>query len=203
MTCILPLLFIDFIASSNRQWLPRPLRCPPINPLKQHCQLRRRHRHLPAFCRRPNKPAALQTLGEQACPLLIPPNDLQEITTSPPEDEHVAAEWIFGQRTLHLRCQCVESRPHVRRASSQPNARIAGDRDHAIRPLISRASSLPSNSPSSFSRRPSGKIISNRPAPPEHVVAGGSANDTVSAEAFASISTDKNVCVSSTTLSGA
>jgi hypothetical protein len=53
--------------------------------------------------------------------------------------------------------------------------------------------------PLTFSRRSSGKIISNRPAPPEYVVTGASTNDTLPEEAFVSISTGKKICVYPTT----
>ena len=61
---------------------------------QQHCQLRRGQRDLAVAGRRPNEPTLLQTLREQACPLLAP------LSLGP-----MARQWLTHQMIL-IRSPC-------------------------------------------------------------------------------------------------
>ena len=82
------------------------------------------------YLRRPNEPAPLQTLREQACALAVPPDDLDQITAPAAEDEHVPGKRVLLQHHLRLGRERGEPTPHVGHACRQPHAGVRRDRDH-------------------------------------------------------------------------
>src|SRR5215469_3111497 len=68
----------------------RANRPPPVDPFEQHRQLCRRQGHRSTGRLRPHESAALQPLCEQAQPVSVPPQHLDEIPTFPSEDEYLA-----------------------------------------------------------------------------------------------------------------
>ena len=86
-------LLINYESPRN-QWSPRAHRRPPVDPLQQHRQLRRRHRHLAPGRRRPHEAATLQTLGKQARTLAVPPDHLDQVAPASPEHEQMPAVGI-------------------------------------------------------------------------------------------------------------
>ena len=86
-------------------------------------------------------------LENRHAPLLIPPDDLDQITTPSPKDEQMAANGSSDR----VVCTCAASVLKPRRMSVTPAAShtrvLLGNRDHASSPLTSRASSPPSNCP--------------------------------------------------------
>ena len=150
-----------FIDVSCRKRTPCPLRHPPVNAFQQHRQLCRCGAHLAFSRRRPDKAAALQTLGEQAGPLAVPPDHLDEITPGTTEDEEMPAERVLRQNLLGQSRQRVETLAHVGLAGSKPHLRMGRHRDH--RPPRTRSSphSVPlSRRPVTAIRVPWAKVIS-------------------------------------------
>jgi len=94
---------------------------------------------LAIFRRWPHKPAFLQTLGEQAGSLPIPPDHFDKIAAPSPEDKHVAGERILVQGRLGLCRQSGKATPHVGHPGCQPDLRIRRNWDHTDRPRIRRA----------------------------------------------------------------
>ena len=72
--------------------------------------------------------------------LAVPPDDLQQITTTTTEYKQMATKRIFGQRLLGLCCQGVKPAPHIRHTSRKPDPCIRGNRDQDTNPFSSRAS---------------------------------------------------------------
>ena len=69
---------------------------------------------------RPDESATLQALGEQAQPVAIPPQQLDQITAAAAEAKHVTRERILPKHRLRLRRQAVEPLAHVGGARRQP-----------------------------------------------------------------------------------
>src|SRR5204862_5721298 len=68
---------------------------------------------------RPDESTPLQTLGEQAKPVAIPPQRLHEIAAAAAEAEHVTRERIFTKYRLRLDRQAVEALSNIGRVPSQ------------------------------------------------------------------------------------
>src|SRR3546814_10001121 len=141
-------------------------RHPPVDPLDQHRQLRRRHHHLAVGRRRPYEPSLFQPLGEQAEALAVPPQYLEEIAAPAAEHEQMAREGIVPQRFLDLPGQAVEALAHVGLAGRQPHPDTARDRDHRWPSARSTcASAVASTGGIKRTRMPSGSSISIRLSP--------------------------------------
>jgi len=126
MQCTHPLLQCNAIAvleSGGGVRLPGTLRNAPIDAFQQHRQLRRRQRYRTTRRTRPDEPSTFQALGEQAHPLAVPPQHLDQITTSSPKHEQVSVERIGCELRLHPCGQPVEPAPHVRDTCRQPHPR--------------------------------------------------------------------------------
>ncbi len=158
----MPVLFSICNKSPRLSWSPRALRNAPVYALKKHCQLGCRQIDLTLFCCGPHEPAPLKAFGKQACPLALPPNDLEQIATPTPKHKQMAAERILLQGLFCLRRQCVKTAPHIGHTRSEPNLCVGRHRDHEISPFNSRANSAPSKCPSTDSRCPPLKAISSR-----------------------------------------
>src|SRR3546814_9754523 len=76
---------------SCRHRSPHPLRRAPVDPLDQQRQLRRTEHDFPApiIDLRPDKPALVEPLREQAQTIAIPEHDLDQIGLAAPEREQV------------------------------------------------------------------------------------------------------------------
>src|SRR5512132_2025590 len=75
-------------------------RSPPVDPLEQHRQLRRAQRHRALARLRPDEPAALQPLGEQAETLTVPIQHLDEVAAPAAKDEQMPGERVLPQHLL-------------------------------------------------------------------------------------------------------
>jgi len=154
---------------SDRGRLLWPLdqhRAPPVEPLDQHRQLRRRQRD-PADRRLgPDEAAALQPLGKQ--PRAAPPDPLQPITPATAGQKQLAAERIAPPHLVHLCCRPVEPLAHVDRCQGQADpgaarqAQPAGRRPPST-PITLRRTEGAMRS-CTRSRQPFGKAISIVPA---------------------------------------
>src|SRR3974377_465390 len=102
----------------------------PIDTGQQITTLCRRDRHRAAPRQRPHKASALQSLREQAGPLTIVPNYLQQIAASPPKAEQMTAQRVAMEDLLHLQCQRWEAFAHVRVPGRQPDAHTRWNGDH-------------------------------------------------------------------------
>ena len=102
-------------------------RPPPVDPFQQHRQLRRRQRNRSARRLRPGESSALQPLREQAQPVAVPPQQLDQIAALPAKHKHLPRKRIFLQRRLHhpaqaprTRAACPSRPPRSRCASPPP-----------------------------------------------------------------------------------
>jgi len=68
-----------------------------------------------------------------------PPDDLPEVTPPTAEDKEMSGKGVLLQDGLCLRRQGRKALPHVGDTRRQPDPRLGRDRDHAVRPRISRA----------------------------------------------------------------
>lgn len=128
---------------------PSPVACPPVDPLQQHRELGRCERHRGPRHPRPDEAALLQPLREEAQPLTVPPQDLDQPPRTAAEHEDLSGERIAVQVVLHQRGKPVEALPHVRVTGGQPHAQAQGNGDHrsssAARRSRTRAGSAPAS----------------------------------------------------------
>jgi hypothetical protein len=89
---------------------------------------------------------------------------LDQITSATSEEKNRATVGIMLQHRLHLRCQGMESLPHVRDTASQVDADLSR-RQHHPPPNVDRTprSTDSSAAPSTRTRMPFGNSISIRP----------------------------------------
>ena len=69
-----------------------------------------------------------------------PPDDLHKVTPATTEHEQVSGEGVLLQHRLGLCRQRGKPLAHVGDTRRQPDPRIGRNRNHAVRPQISRAS---------------------------------------------------------------
>src|SRR5512144_2997713 len=139
-------------------------RRPPVDPLEQHRQLRRaqRHRALPGL--RPDEPAPLQPLGEQAETLAVPIQHLDQVAALAAEDEQMPGERILPQHLLRQQQKPVEPLAPVRGAQRQVHPHARRNRDHRrSSAAASRASTAGSIRSATRSTRPLPSTISTSP----------------------------------------
>ena len=92
-------------ASSNRSRPPRLLWVSPVDAGQQVAELRRRDRHHAVGRARPQEAALLQALGEQACPLAVMPDHLQQVAATAAEAKQMAVQRVAMQNLLDLQGQ--------------------------------------------------------------------------------------------------
>src|SRR5260370_21093574 len=124
-----------------------------------------RDRHRLAFGPGPHEATAIQPLGEQAHPLAVVPQHLDQAAALAPEHEQVATVRIPFQRLLHQQRQAVEAAPHVRRAARQPHPHLRRQTDHRPSARSTRFSASSSTALSTRSRTPSATSTSILPPP--------------------------------------
>src|SRR5262249_25652158 len=95
---------------------------PPVDPLEQHRELRPAQHHHALLGARPDESPPLQPFGEQAQPVTIPPQQLDQITAAAPEAKHVTGKRILPEHRLRLRRQTVEPLAHVSSTGRQPHS---------------------------------------------------------------------------------
>lgn len=106
----------------------------------------------------------LQPLSEQACPLAVVPDHLQEIPPASAKAEQMAAQRIALQNLLDLQSQGRESFSHVGVAGGQPYPNTARNRDHRrSRTSRTRPNASASTVRSTRTQRPSPRSISINP----------------------------------------
>ena len=88
--------------SAYRERPPSAPRRPPIQPLKEHRELRCGQLHLPVLGRRPNESSALKTLGKQPRSLTVPPDDLDHVASTTAEGQEVIAVRVGFENPVHL-----------------------------------------------------------------------------------------------------
>ncbi len=144
---------------------PCPPRIAPVDPVQHVAELCCRDGDDTVSWRRPDELAVIQTLGieRQADPIM--PDDLHQITATPPEDVEVADMGIAAKGLLHLQRQPRHAAPHVRIPSRQPDAGLARQTNHRSAPSTRRSASgsIPD---STYKRMPLGSAISIWPRPP-------------------------------------
>src|SRR4029077_9043535 len=90
-------------ASSDRGWPPRLLWVSPVDARQKVTELRRRDRHQAVGRAWPQEAASLQALGEQARPLAVMPDHLQQIAATTTKAKQMTAQWVAMQNLLHLK----------------------------------------------------------------------------------------------------
>src|SRR6516165_9584941 len=118
----------------------------------------------PVSRRRPQKPTSFEPLGEQAHPLAVVPQALDEIAAATAKDEQMAAMRIVLQRLLHHQRKPVEPFAHVGVPCRQPHPHARRDWNHrGNSALTTRASDDASTSDPTTIRSPLLSTISIRP----------------------------------------
>src|SRR5271168_289551 len=117
-------------SSAGGLWLPCSLRHPPIDAFQQHAELGRSECGGSVRRRGPNKAALLKPLREQAKPLPIPPQRLEEITAPTAEYQNLPTERIALEHLLDQHGQAVKALAHGGDARREPNPRSGRRRDH-------------------------------------------------------------------------
>src|SRR5512132_3769896 len=136
----------------------------PVDPLQQHRELRRAQRHRPLARLRPDEPAPLQPLGEQAETLAVPIQHLDQVSASATKDEQMPGERIVPQHLLRPQRKPVEPFAHIRRAQRQVHPHARRNRDHRRSgAAASRASTAGSIRSATRSTRPLPSTISTSP----------------------------------------
>src|ERR1700737_1929681 len=96
--------------SSRQLRTPGSGRRSPVDPLQEHCELRRGQRHGSGPRRdRPYEPPLLQPLGEQTEALAVPPYDLDQVAPSTAEDKGLTRERVVLQVVLNQNRQTIEA----------------------------------------------------------------------------------------------
>src|SRR6516165_11789908 len=80
--------------------------------------------------RRPDKPAALQSLGVQRHAQTVMPENLDQIAPPPAEYEQIAGVRVALQSLLDLERQPVHPAPHIAVPGRDPHPDTTGNRDH-------------------------------------------------------------------------
>src|SRR5258708_4722027 len=87
---------------------------------QQISQLRRRDRHRAVGHARPQKPATLQSLREQAGALAVMPDHLQQIAAAPTKAKQMSAQRIAPQHLLHPQPPTPKPLPHTHLTAPPP-----------------------------------------------------------------------------------
>src|SRR6516164_9390006 len=124
---------------SNRVRTPRVLRVAPVNAFEHVSQLCRRDRNDAVRRRRPDKPAALQSLGVQRHAETVMPENLDQIASPPAEYEQIAGMRVALQSLLDLQSQPIHPAPHIGMPGRDPNPHTGGNRNHRTRALTTAA----------------------------------------------------------------
>jgi hypothetical protein len=88
--------------SSHRCWSPRLLRMSPVDAGQKITKLRARDRHHAVRRARPQEAAAFQSLREQARPLAVMPDHLQQVAATTTEAKQMTAQRVAMQNLLDL-----------------------------------------------------------------------------------------------------
>src|SRR5215467_6730839 len=121
------------LRSAGGLWSPCMLWHPPVDAFEQIAKLRRRGRHHTIGRRWPEEASPFQPLREQAHPLAVMPEHLDQSAAPATEHEQMSAMWIAPERLLHQQRQAIKSFAHVGVARRQPDPRAARDRNHRRR----------------------------------------------------------------------
>src|SRR6266567_1146115 len=89
--------------------LPCSLHSPPIDAFQKHRKLRTTQVNRSALGLRPDETAALQSLGEQAQTIAVPPQELYDIASATAKNEHMSGEGLLLQHSLHLATKSIEA----------------------------------------------------------------------------------------------
>src|SRR5208283_2819856 len=119
--------------SSGRCGTPGFLRHSPVDARQEIGELRGRNRHDAVRAGGPQKPPALKPLHEQARPVAVMPNQLDQVASAPPEDPQITGMRIAPERLLHHQRQGAEALAHIRVPRRQPHPRPARKRNHRKR----------------------------------------------------------------------
>src|ERR1700730_17392970 len=98
-----------------------PKRRSPVDLFEQHRQLGAAQRHRTTCRLRPNKASALEPLAQQAEPVAIKPEDLQNVPSSATEDEDMTGERLLLEHRLHLGAESMKATAHVGHTSCDPD----------------------------------------------------------------------------------
>ena len=132
----------------------------PVDPFRQHRQLRRRQRDHAVFGLRPHKTAALQTFGPENEPLPGTEQDLQQMTATATKNEELPTERVLAQSLRYQRGEAIEAAPDVGQACGEPDP-YPGTGDNYPRNAVSTRRGVVRSTPSSTrTRLPSFSSIS-------------------------------------------
>src|SRR6516164_2632450 len=124
---------------SNRVRTPGVLRVAPVNAFEHVSQLCRCDRDHAIGRRRPDKPAALQSLGVKRHAETVMPEDLDQIAPPAAKHKQIAGMRIALQPLLDLQGQPVHPAPHIGVPGRDPHPHTGGNRDHRTRALTTAA----------------------------------------------------------------
>src|ERR1700744_5338664 len=108
---------------------------------------------MPDLGHRPDKMAAVQTLGVEAHALAVIPEQLDDPTPATAEREYRAIERVLLQHLLCQHRQPVHAFPHVGPAAGQPDAHPGGRAERADRYWLHRSASQPDHPRNAASTR--------------------------------------------------
>src|SRR6516164_1781720 len=126
---------------SNSVRTPAVQRMAPVDAFEHVTQLRRGDRDYSISGRRPDKPAAFQSLSIKRHAETVVPEDLDQIAASAAKYKQITGMWVALQSFLHLQSQPVHAAPHVGVPSGDPHPHTRAHRDHRRSALITAASS--------------------------------------------------------------
>jgi len=113
--------------------LPCSLNSSPIDPFQKHRELRTTQVNRSALGLRPDEAAALQSLGEQAKTIAVPPQKLYDIASAAAKNEHMAGEGMLLQYSLYLAAESIKAAAQVCYSGSNPDLRSSGKLNHLRR----------------------------------------------------------------------
>src|SRR5215472_85239 len=131
---------------SNRTRTPAVQRIAPVDAFEHVTQLSRGDRDdAPGLrrgrrgWRRPDKTAALQSLGVKRHAETVVPEDLDQVATSATKYKQITGMWVALQSFLHLQSQPVHAAPHVSVPRGDPHPHTTANRDHRRSALTTAA----------------------------------------------------------------
>src|SRR5215469_13107597 len=124
---------------SNSVRTPAVQRMAPVDAFEHVTQLRRGDRDYSISGRRPDKPAAFQSLSIKRHAETVVPEDLDQIAASAAKYKQITGMWVALQSFLHLQSQPVHAAPHVGVPSGDPHPHTRAHRDHRRSALITAA----------------------------------------------------------------
>src|SRR6201981_1551034 len=111
---------------------------------------------------RPDESSPLQSFREQAQPVPIEPQNLDQVTAPPTKNEDVTREWIFLKSRLHHPAESRKTTSQIGDSCGDPDTRSRWQPDHPTKHSIAVRSTTASTFPATR-RIPLASVISIDP----------------------------------------